>query len=141
MKNAAEEKPFMKNVVEVVAALIEKDGKLLICRRPADKARGLLWEFAGGKVEAGETKEAALVRECREELAVTLFVGDVYAEVTHTYPDLTIHLTLFRAAIAAGEPQALEHAQLCWAAPADLPSFDFCPADTEIVAKIAKEFA
>lgn len=79
-------------MTEVVAALIREGGKFMICRRPAHKARGLLWEFVGGKVEPGETKEQALVRECREELAVTVAVGSVFTEVTHVYPDLTIHL-------------------------------------------------
>ena len=130
----------MSAPVEVVAALIERGGKLLICRRPAHKARALLWEFAGGKVEDSETKEQALVRECREELGVTIAVGDIYAEVTHSYPDLTIRLTLFRAAIASGEPRAIEHAELRWAAPGELPAFDFCPADHDIVRRIAQQF-
>ena len=96
-------------MTEVVAALIWRDGRFLICQRPAHKARGLLWEFVGGKVEPGETQAQALVRECREELAVPLTVGEVFAEVVHAYPDLTVHLTLFHAAIAEGEPQLLEH--------------------------------
>ena len=74
---------------QVVAALIWRDGKFLICQRPAHKARGLLWEFVGGKVEPGETKQQALVRECREELGIETAVGDVFMEVTHTYPDIT----------------------------------------------------
>ena len=76
-------------MTQVVAALIWSGNKFMICQRPAHKARGLLWEFVGGKVEPSETKEAALIRECREELAVTLDVGDVFMEVTHEYPDLT----------------------------------------------------
>lgn len=130
----------MSHIVEVVAALIGRDdGKLLICRRPQNKARALLWEFAGGKVEAGETKEAALKRECREELGVTLDVGEIYAETTHTYPDITIHLTLFYARIAEGEPRAVEHEELRWTLPEELPAFDFCPADSGIIARLAKE--
>ena len=92
-------------MTEVVAALIWKNNKFMICQRPAHKARGLLWEFVGGKVEPGETKEQALIRECQEELAVTLAVGDVFMDVVHEYPDLTVHLTLFNATIAEGEPQ------------------------------------
>lgn len=124
---------------EVVAALIEEGGRLLICRRPKHKARGLLWEFAGGKVEAGESKRQALCRECMEELGVLLSVGDVYAEVTHAYPDLTVHLTLFCARIAAGTPQKKEHAELAWVLPEELPAFTFCPADEEILQKIASQ--
>ena len=96
-------------MTEVVAALIWNGNKFLACQRPANKARGLLWEFVGGKVEQGETKEAALIRECREELGITVAVGAVFMEVVHKYPDLTVHLTLFHAKIAEGEPQKLEH--------------------------------
>ena len=87
-------------MTEVVAALIWNGNKFLACQRPANKARGLLWEFVGGKVEQGETKEAALIRECREELGITVAVGAVFMEVVHEYPDLTVHLTLFHAKIA-----------------------------------------
>ena len=104
-------------MVEVVAALIWQSDKFMICQRPAHKARGLLWEFVGGKVESGETKEQALIRECKEELAVTLSVGDVFMSVVHEYPDLTVHLTLFNAIIAEGEPQKLEHNDIQWITP------------------------
>lgn len=99
---------------QVVAALIWHDGKFLICQRPAHKARGLLWEFVGGKVEPGETKQQALVRECREELGIETAVGDVFMEVTHTYPDITVRLTLFHVSITQGEPQKLEHEDMRW---------------------------
>ena len=88
-------------MTEVVAALIWREDRFLICQRPAHKARGLLWEFAGGKVEPGETKEQALIRECQEELSVVVSVQDVFMEVTHAYPDLTVHLTLLNARIAS----------------------------------------
>ena len=81
-------------MVDVVAALIWDEDKFLICQRPANKARGLLWEFVGGKVEHGETKEQALIRECMEELAISLSVGDVFMDVVHEYPDIKVHLTL-----------------------------------------------
>ena len=96
-------------MVEVVTALIWNKDRFMICQRPAHKARGLLWEFVGGKVEPGETKEQALIRECQEELAVTLSIGDVFMDVVHEYPDLTVHLTLFNAAILEGIPKKLEH--------------------------------
>lgn len=124
--------------VEVVAALIREGDRFLICQRPAHKARGLLWEFVGGKVEPGETKEQALVRECREELAIELDVGPVFTEVTHEYPDITVHLTLFHASVRAGTPQRLEHNDLRWITVAEIPQFDFCPADTEILRKLEK---
>ncbi len=128
-------------MTEVVAALIWAGERFMICQRPAHKARGLLWEFVGGKVEAGETKEQALIRECREELAVTLSVGEVFMEVTHTYPDITVHLTLFHAVIAEGTPQKLEHNDIRWILPSEIPQYAFCPADAEILRKIAEENA
>lgn len=124
---------------EVVAALIREGNRFLICQRPAHKARGLLWEFVGGKVEPGETKAQALIRECREELAVTVSVGDVFLEVTHTYPDLTVHLTLFRAAIAEGTPQMLEHNDLRWITVDEIAQYAFCPADEVILQKLVRE--
>lgn len=123
-------------ITEVVAALIWNGDRFMICQRPAHKARGLLWEFVGGKVEPGETKEAALIRECQEELAVTLSVSDVFMEVLHEYPDITVRLTLFNAVIAKGEPQRLEHNDIRWITPAEIPQYDFCPADVEILDKI-----
>ena len=105
----------------------------MICQRPAHKARGLLWEFVGGKVESGETKEQALIRECREELAVTLSVGNVFMYVIHEYSDITVHLTLFNATIADGVPQKLEHNDIRWITSSEIPNYAFCPADEEIL--------
>ena len=127
-------------MVEVVAALIWENGKFMACQRPAHKARGLLWEFVGGKVEPGETKAQALIRECREELGVTVAVGDVFMEVIHEYPDITVKLSLFHARIAEGTPQLLEHRDLQWILPEETESYDFCPADREILEKIRKEY-
>jgi len=125
-------------MTEVVAALIWQDDKFMICQRPAHKARGLLWEFVGGKVEQGETKEQALVRECKEELNILLSVGDVFMDIIHEYPDLTVHLTLFNATITDGEPQKLEHNDIKWIAPSEILNFEFCPADKEILARICE---
>ncbi len=133
-------KKVVAKMTEVVAALIRQGEKFMICQRPPHKARGLLWEFVGGKVEPGETKEQALIRECREELAVTLSVGDVFMDVVHEYPDLTVHLTLFTASIAEGVPQKLEHNDIRWILPDEIPSYDFCPADVEILKEITKRY-
>ena len=127
-------------MTEVVAALIWQGEKFMICQRPAHKARGLLWEFVGGKVEPGETKADALIRECREELGVTLSVGDIFMDVTHEYPDLTVHLTLFHAVIAEGEPQKLEHNDIQWITPAQIGDYEFCPADVEILQEITARY-
>ena len=126
-------------MTEVVAALIWEGDKFMICQRPAHKARGLLWEFVGGKVEKGETKEQALVRECREELDVTVAVEDVFMDVVHEYPDLTVHLTLFNSRIDEGVPKLLEHNDIRWITPQEIPDFEFCPADEEILKRIIKE--
>ena len=126
-------------MTEVVAALIWDSDKFMICQRPAHKARGLLWEFVGGKVEPSETKEQALIRECKEELDVFLSVSGVFMEVIHEYPDLTVHLTLFNATISEGKPRKLEHNDIRWIAPSEIPNYDFCPADEEILKKIIKE--
>ena len=125
-----------RKITEVVAALIWEGDRFMICQRPAHKARGLLWEFVGGKVEPGETKEDALIRECREELAVTVSVGGVYMDVLHEYPDLLVHLTLFNASIAEGEPQKLEHNDIKWITTDEIPNYDFCPADVDILKKL-----
>ena len=123
-------------MTEVVAALIWDQGKFMICQRPAHKARGLLWEFVGGKVEPSETKEQALIRECQEELAITLDVGEIFMDVIHKYPDLTVHLTLFNASIQTGIPQKLEHHDIQWIAVNEIDQYAFCPADEEILTRL-----
>ena len=123
-------------MTEVVAALIWDEKRFLACQRPAHKARGLLWEFVGGKVEPGETKEQALIRECQEELAVTVAVQDVFMEVDHVYPDLTVHLTLFNASITEGIPQKIEHNDLRWITVEEIDQYEFCPADEEILRRL-----
>ena len=127
-------------VTEVVAALIWDEDTFMICQRPAHKARGLLWEFVGGKVEPGETKEQALIRECREELAVTVRVGELFMDVIHEYPDLTVHLSLFHASIAQGVPCKLEHNDIRWIRPDEIGRYAFCPADTEILERIIRVY-
>lgn len=122
--------------VDVVAALIWEKDKFLICQRPATKARGLLWEFVGGKAEDGETLAQALKRECAEELGICVDVGDEFMEVIHEYPDILIRLTLLHCTIPEGIPQALEHNDIRWIHPSQIDDFQFCPADTDILARI-----
>lgn len=123
-------------MTDVVAALIWQGDRFLICQRPAHKKRGLLWEFVGGKTESGETRESALKRECMEELAISVDVGDVFMEVDHVYPDLTVHLTLFNTQIIEGEIQLLEHNDAKWITVDEIDEFDFCPADEEILEQL-----
>ena len=127
-------------MTDVVAALIWENDKFLICQRPKHKARGLLWEFVGGKTEIGETKEEALIRECKEELDVTVKPLDVFMEVIHEYPDIKIKLTLFNAKIEKGEIKLLEHNDYKWIEVSQIENFDFCPADTEILERIKEKW-
>ena len=127
-----------KRVIEVVAGLIRSGDRFLACQRPADKARALLWEFPGGKIESGESGPEALVREIREELGVTLSVGGVYMDVTHEYPELTVHLTLYESTIAQGEVQKLEHNDVRWITVDEIGDYEFCPADQVFCAELKK---
>ena len=127
-------------MVQVVAALICVDEKFMIFQRPLTKTRPLQWEFVGGKVEAGETLEEALVRECREEIGVTVKAGKVFMEVDHKYPDIDIHLTLFEAEIVEGIPQKLEHNDIRIISADEIDNYNFCPADDEILKKIKEVF-
>lgn len=129
----------MNAPTQVVAALIWRNGKFLICRRPPQKARGNLYEFVGGKVEPGETKEQALTRECQEELDVEVRAKSVFMELTHVYPDMTVDLTLYNAELVEGEPKLLEHSDIRWITPSEIPNYDFCPADKEILKKLMNE--
>ncbi|MEA4895946.1 MAG: (deoxy)nucleoside triphosphate pyrophosphohydrolase [Oscillospiraceae bacterium] len=126
-------------MTEVVAALIWDKDKFMICQRPANKARGLLWEFVGGKVEPGETKEQALIRECQEELAIALNVVSEFMAVMHEYPDISVHLTLFNATIANGVPQKLEHNDIRWITVNEISRYKFCPADEVILKRLSAD--
>ena len=127
-------------MVDVAAALIwNEEGRFLICQRPENKARGLLWEFVGGKAESGESLDEALVRECREELDVTVLPGSIFAQLIYQYPDIAIRLTLFNASITEGIPKLLEHNDMKWIYPSQIPDFVFCPADTDILKMLIQQ--
>lgn len=124
-----------QKITEVVAALIVKDHRFLICQRPAHKARGMLWEFVGGKVKPGETLPQALIRECLEELGIRVTPQEIFMQLVHTYPDITVRLTLFWAQ-TQDTPQRLEHNDLRWIGVDEIDHFSFCPADRDILAKL-----
>ena len=98
-------------MAEVVAALIWREGKFMICR-PPNMTKGLPGEFSGNKGEPGKTKEQAPARECYEELDIILSVDQVFIEIIHEYPNITVRLTLFNAIISEGTPKLLEHSAL-----------------------------
>ena len=124
---------------EVVAALIYRGSRFMITRRPEGTARAGMWELVGGKAEAGESLEEALIRECREEIGVTVSVGEVYMTVEYDYPDILVRLTLFRAEIVSGEPTSMEGNAIAWITPDEIPDYTFCPADEPIVARLRAE--
>ncbi len=125
---------------DVVTALIHDGDKILICQRPPHKGNPLKWEFVGGKREQGETLHETLIRECREELDVGVEVGEKIIDVVHEYPDMTAHITLFRAKIVEGTPKTLEHVDMKWIKPQEIDNYDFCIADREILEKVKREF-
>jgi mutator protein MutT len=130
---------FDKKRVSVAAALIWDNDRFMICQRPENKKRGLLWEFVGGKKEPGETLEQTLVRECKEELDVTVKPAGVYMSLTHEYPDLTVDLTLYNATITDGTPKLIEHKDIKWITRDEIESYDFCPADKEILKRLKND--
>jgi mutator protein MutT len=126
-----------EGIIEVVAAVIEREGRILIARRPAALHLGGLWEFPGGKRQPGETPEAALVREIREELDAAVTVGELLDDVEWTYPEKTVRLLFFRCALD-DEPRAAEGQEIAWVAPADLDRYEFPPADEGLVARLRR---
>lgn len=130
------------DVVEVVGGIIRRGGRFLLGRRPAGKAQAGCWEFVGGKVEPGETPEQALVRECREEIALPVVHVRRRTAVTHAYPDKTVHLTLLDCEPAEGaEATALEHDALGWFTPEEALRLSFCPADRAVLPSIFEPLA
>ena len=128
-------------MVEVVAALIWDKDRFLVCQRPPHKARGLLWEFVGGKVEPGETNQQALIRECWEELDIEIGVRELFMALTHEYPDLTVRLSLYHAYVVSGTPKKLEHHDIRWITVGEMDALEFCPADYDILKAIKERYS
>ncbi len=112
-------------------------GEILICQRGAGGNCAFLWEFPGGKQESDESAAACLVRECREELGVEIEVLELLEQSSYDYPDNKIAFSFFAAQIISGTPQKSVHQQILWVSPCDLGNYEFCPADREIVARLA----
>lgn len=125
-------------MIQVAAAIIEKNGKLLICRRGPGGSCAYLWEFPGGKLEPGETPAACAVRECREELGIAIRLKGLYETTSYRYPEREVALTFFRAEIADGTPARNVHSAIKWVLPGELTAYEFCPADVEMIKKLSK---
>ena len=128
----------IQGCIEVSAALIFRAGKLLITQRHATVHLGGLWEFPGGKREPGETFQACLAREIREELGVEIFVGELFDEIVHAYPEKSVCLKFFTCALPAGEPQPLDCAAVRWVTREELALFKFPAADRQLLARLQK---
>lgn len=120
-------------MIDVAAAVICRGDKILMCQRPAEKNCGLLWEFPGGKIEEGETAEECAVRECREELNVTVKPKQLIRTLTYSYPDVKVRLHFYTCTLENGEPKKLEHNDIRWCSMEEIKQLDLCPADYEIV--------
>ncbi len=131
----------MRKQIDVVGAVIVQDGKVLCAQRGPEGNLPYKWEFPGGKVEAGETPRAALLREIDEELLCVVEVGDQVECTTHEYDFAFITLTTFYCALLEGEPQLTEHAQVLWSKPDALSELDWAPADLPAVAQIQRDLA
>ncbi len=123
-------------MINVVAALIWQDDKLLICKRPKHKSLPLLWEFPGGKIEVGETEFEALKREIKEELDIVIETKDIFGETIYHYDNFSVKLTFINSIIVSGDPKLLEHEEFRWVTICELDNFEFCPADVEILGKL-----
>ena len=122
--------------LEVVAALIRREGRYLLARRTKDDAIGRVWEFPGARVQAGESLESALARELDEELGVAAVVGEKVLSCEHDYPDLRVRLHFFRSEIE-GEPSGREGQELAWVTASDLPAMEMPGADQDVVRLLA----
>jgi mutator protein MutT len=119
--------------VDVVAGIVLRDGKMLITRRKAGSHLGGLWEFPGGKLEPGESWEAGLVRELREELGVEVEAGILRFETQHEYPEKTVRLKFYECRLLTGEPRPLDCDGIEWVAPDSLHRFEFPEADRKLI--------
>jgi mutator protein MutT len=125
-----------KKQIEVSAALVFHNGKLLITQRLASAHLGGLWEFPGGKRQPHETFEECLVREIREELGIEIFVGELFEEITHAYAEKTVHLKFFTCKLLHGEPQLLGCAAFKWIGKSELADYEFPAADVQLLEKL-----
>jgi 8-oxo-dGTP diphosphatase len=120
-------------MIEVTAAIIHNEGKILICQRPRGKRCEMLWEFPGGKIEDGETSEECLIRECREELGITIVPEKMIQEVKYDYPDVSVNIRFYMCKFVDGEPTCLEHNDIQWLTLEEILNLPLCPADKKML--------
>lgn len=125
-------------MINVVAAIIIDNNKIFIAERNKNKSQGGLWEFPGGKIESGETKEQALIREIKEELDMDIIVKEEFTNIVYNYPDKTINLTSLICQKTSNNYKLLEHESFAWVTLDELNNYEFAPADILIVDKILK---
>jgi len=125
-------------MIQVAAAIIRKNNKILICQRGAGGNCAFLWEFPGGKLESSETLEQCVIRECKEELNINIKIKDIFLRTVYQYPDRDIAFTFFNAEFIAGKIRMNVHKDFKWTAPSELKNFNFCPADIQIVKNLTE---
>ena len=125
-----------RGAIEVAAGLVYREGKLLITQRRSQDHLGGLWEFPGGKREAGENFESCLIRELREELGIEVAVGELVDDIAHDYPEKKIHLRFYRCVWIRNEPQAIGCQSFAWVRPSELAKYSFPPADARLLEKL-----
>ncbi len=130
----------MENKIVAAAIITNEQDEILICRRSQTAKNANLWEFPGGKLEENETLLQCAVRECKEELDVDIQITEIFDTASYTYPDAQIEFAFFSAKILHGTVIQRVHQDIKWVNREDLSRFDFCPADVDVVKRLAKEF-
>ena len=128
-------------MIVVSAGVVIRDGRIMICQRKPEAHNGLKWEFPGGKLEKGESPEAALGRELKEELGICVDVGHVMDVMFHSYPDRDVLILFYPCEIISGEPVCIDCNRVEWVLPGDISAYDFAEGDRRFVERNMRHFA